>query len=139
MKTSYTITFVIAALFIAGLADWYVFLNRGEKQTSADAVENAAMESAKNIAEAWIKEKSPTFLFDGFDLAFGEAKSGECPECFDVVFSFASRHGGYGNREGLLVTQVITQHAVIVAVENGVVTRVLTDGKYSEMTGAFIQ
>ena len=132
MKNSHIFVLVVAALLIAGLTDWYVFLNRDSNEVK----EATALERAENIATDWIEKESPTYLFDGSELVLKEAKEGECQECFELVFSFSSNHGGYGNREGLFVTEVITPHTVAITVENGEVLRAITDKKYDEKTGA---
>ena len=91
-----------------------------------------------NIAETWIREKSPTYTYDGFDPALQESRSldlVDCEDCYEFDFSFKSRHGGFGDREGKMVTQAITPHLMTVRVEHGEVTMALTDNEFNEMTG----
>ncbi|MCF7915797.1 MAG: hypothetical protein K9L66_11570 [Spirochaetaceae bacterium] len=44
-------------------------------------------------------------------------REGEGPAAYEMVFEFKSRHSGYGDREGEMLTQVITPHELEVRVE----------------------
>jgi len=93
-------------------------------------------------ARSWIGENSLTYTFDGEDLTFVEKRGLDlvgCENCYEVEFSFESRHAGYGDRTGKMVAQVITPHSIVVLIEDGEVTRVTTDGKFNEMTGEFLE
>ena len=68
-----------------------------------------------------------------------ENKKGSCETCSLFSFSFESRHGGYGNRDGLTLTQVVTPHAIEVETKDGMITRAVVDGKYNELTGALAE
>ncbi|HEY4486439.1 MAG TPA: hypothetical protein VJB70_01765 [Candidatus Paceibacterota bacterium] len=133
MKTSYIITLAVVVLVVAGLADWYVFSTTEKRQPGMFPGKNA---DAAFVAEQWVAGSAPTYVFDGSNLALKESQEGGCEGCTDVLFSFESNHGGYGNRADLLVTQVITPHTIRVTVKDGTVTRAVTDEKYNEMSGA---
>jgi len=93
---------------------------------------------SRQLARNWIKNKSLTYTYDGFGLKFREARALDtagCEDCYEFDFAFKSRHGGFGNREGKMVTQAITPHIITVWVEHGKVTRALTDNEFNEMTG----
>ncbi len=94
-----------------------------------------------SIARSWIVNNSPTFLFDGEDLEFQEVRGldlVDCENCYEVDFSFQSRHAGYGNREEEALAQVITFHNITVFIEDNLVTRVVTDGVFDEKNSRLI-
>ena len=82
-------------------------------------------EVAKNFVE-----NSPTYKFDGKDLEYVNSKNLDCKECFEFTFNFTSTHGGYGNRSGKIVTQVLTPHIAVITVKNKTVTQAILDGKW---------
>ncbi|RXA20559.1 hypothetical protein EQO05_05420 [Methanosarcina sp. MSH10X1] len=90
-------------------------------------------EEAEEIAENWIKS-APTYGFDGFDLKLENHEILESiPEQHILTYTSTSRHGGYGNRTGKMVTQVITPHRIEVTVSDGNVTSAIIDGKWDEL------
>jgi len=96
-------------------------------------------EESMEVAKIWVLSKSPTYLFDGSDLLYEQAQGLECPDCYKFIFSFESKHAGFGNRKDLMLAQIITPHVVTVNVEKGRVVSVITDGKYNEIGGQLIQ
>ncbi len=139
MKNSYIYIIAIFILVSAFFADLYFFSN-GTKNThlANDLFKKTTVET-QNVAEKWIAEKSPTYVFDGMNLKFVENKKGSCETCSVFSFSFESGHGGYGNREGLILTQAIAPHTIEVEIKDGVVIGALTDKKYNELTGALAE
>lgn len=98
-------------------------------------------EKLRFIARSWIVKNSPTFLFDGMNLQFIETRGldlVDCENCYEVDFSFESRHSGYGNREGEVLAQVITPHNITILIEESSVKRAVTDGVFDEMKGKFV-
>lgn len=94
------------------------------------------LEESKQIAQNWINQESPTYNFDGDKLELvssTETGGSDCSDCYELTFEFESSHGGYGNREGKMITQVITPHTMKVTVEHGEVVKAVTDGKYDEI------
>lgn len=49
------------------------------------------------------------------------------------VFGFTSSHGGYGNRDGQVVTQAFTSHRIMVMVKDERVVSSIIDGKWDEV------
>jgi hypothetical protein len=89
-------------------------------------------DKAKVIAEEWIKS-APTYSFDGSDLVLVDNRSGEnYPEEHILTYNFTSSHGGYGNRTGQMVTQVITSHTIEVTLYNSNVVFAIIDGVWDE-------
>jgi hypothetical protein len=96
---------------------------------------------SKDIARSWIEAHAETYRYDGEDLSYQEILYPEiagCVDCYQFVFTFTSRHGGYGDRSDEMVIQVITSHETIVTVEHGEVTRAVTDGKFDEVSQSMI-
>ncbi len=78
---------------------------------------------------------APTFVWDGMEetLKVEYAAKGGCPTCYDITITFDSRHGGYGDRTGMMVTQMITTHTAVVLVRDGNVESAVLDGIWDEM------
>lgn len=78
---------------------------------------------------------SPTFKFDGMaeTVKLTETMVLRCPSCWTFVYEFESRHGGYGDRTGQMVTQAITPHEAAITVIQGDVTNAVMDGKWDMM------
>jgi len=116
---------VIVVLIFLGV--WAVFTTlTGDNQ-----------ENFQEIAERWVEEESPTYLYDGSDLEYVGAVERE-PSIFEHTFTFTSSQAGYGNRSEEVAAQVITPHEIIVTVDDGEVVSAVTDGIYNEMTGEMI-
>ncbi len=90
-------------------------------------------EEAEQIAEQWITN-APTFKFDGDGLKLmNHAVLESYPEQHVMTYEFVSRHGGYGDRTGKIVTQVITPHTITIKVVSGNVVSAVIDGKWNEI------
>jgi len=103
--------------------------------------ETNTIEQRKEKAINWILNNSPTYNYDGSDLQFIEERGldlVDCKDCYELEFKFTSSHGGYGNRTGQPVIQVITPHTIVVLLKDGVVTKVTTDGEFNEITGELL-
>lgn len=81
------------------------------------------------IARKFVLNDS-TYKFDGGDLKHVDTVTLRCPSCWEFVFEFTSRSAGYGDRSGMMVAQVITQHRAVITVENGKVTRAVMDREW---------
>lgn len=106
-----------------------------------DVEPNLPEEPNKEQAEDWTENNAPTYLYDGQDLQFVESRALDsvgCEDCYEYEFKFTSRHAGYGNREGEMVAQVLTDHTIVVTVKDGEITKVVTDDKFNEMSGEFL-
>jgi hypothetical protein len=80
---------------------------------------------------------SPTYHFDGFNLELKSSQPLYCgDDCWEFTYTFQSRHAGFGNREGLVLAQVITPHQIIVTLRSGQITEAVTDGKFAELAAA---
>ena len=135
--------FLILAACVLTAAVGAFFLLRGGESAEAQRTE------AVQAAERWIKNSSPTFVFDGNGLELREvvrlAREGAELAAYEMVFEFESRHAGYGDRAGEMLAQVITPHQLEVRVERDPdtggwkIVRAVTDGKFDEMAGVFLR
>ncbi|HMB65442.1 MAG TPA: GerMN domain-containing protein [Patescibacteria group bacterium] len=132
----------LVVLVLVGLGSYFVWAGSGSENNKPEpGVKGQGFyteQESLTIAEQWIQEESPTYTYDGFDLAVKETRGldmVDCEDCYEFDFSFKSRHGGFGDREGKMVTQAITPHLMTVRVEHGEVTMALTDNEFNEMTG----
>jgi disulfide oxidoreductase YuzD len=96
---------------------------------------------ALGIAQKYVVT-SPTFTFDGDINSLkteyvGSTKSIPSEHIFKATFD--SSHGGFGNREGQMLIQVITPHAMEILVSEGKVISAITDKTWDEQKELFIQ
>ncbi|MDK2947413.1 MAG: hypothetical protein PWQ63_573 [Methanolobus sp.] len=93
----------------------------------------------KEIASEWIME-APTYSFDGSDLEFVKYNvSVENPSESTLSYKFTSSHGGYGNRSGQMVTQVITEHSIELVLYNRNVMTATIDGMWDEVNQVMLE
>jgi hypothetical protein len=102
-----------------------------EEQEKFDAME---------VAKKYIVT-SPTFAFDGLleTLDVEEItilKSN--PVQYRIKIAFDSAHGGFGNREGQMLTQVITPHKVDIIVSEEAVISAVTDEVWDELNHQYV-
>jgi hypothetical protein len=110
----------------------------GEEDSPSKSVytENESREIAKEFVL-----NSPTYKFDGSGLEYKETLYPDavgCEDCWTFVFEFESSHGGYGDRTGKIVTQVITPHEAHVTVENGEVVSASLDSEWNMLSQEMI-
>ena len=104
--------FPVAALVSWELSDW-----------------NSSEEAAVPIAVNFVK-MSPTYRFDGIpesvvvkDMVVLESY----PLQYGVVVEFDCLHSGYGDREGMVLLQVITNHSARIRIPQGEVVYAVLD------------
>jgi len=97
--------------------------------------EQKAVETAKEFLL-----NCPTFKFDGIpeSVKVVGVYTLRCPWTWMVEFNFTCRHSGYGNRTGLVLLQVLTDHKISVVVQRGVVARAIIDDVWDEINQKFI-
>ena len=88
-------------------------------------------ETTQQLAEDFVRH-SPTFAFDGIEdtLKLEETLYPDIENAWQFVFKFESRHAGYGDRMGQMLSQVITPHEAVITVEQGKVISAIMDGKW---------
>ena len=91
-------------------------------------------EDAQKIVVDFLRN-SPTFRFDGMEdtLKLVRSGAGEKPYSWEFHYEFQSRHAGYGDRTGLILAQVITDHEAQIVVEQGEVVYAILDGRWDEL------
>jgi hypothetical protein len=114
-------------------------------QTTETIIPITQQEQEKNdalgVAQRYIAT-SPTFTFDGdintLDTEYVGVLESSPPQ-YLIKISFDSAHGGFGNREGQMLTQAITPHKMEIIVSEGNVISAITDETWDEMKELFIQ
>ncbi len=110
---------------------------RGSGNQENDLVsEEKSLEIARDFVE-----NSPTYGFDGFNLNHTETLYPEIaghPDLYTFIFEFKSSHGGYGDRTGEPVTQVITPHRAHITVDNGEVSNAVLDSEWDMIEQEYI-
>lgn len=90
-------------------------------------------DEAKSIAEEWIVN-APTYSFDGSELELQDYQVNEYnPREQTLTYTFVSNNGGYGDRTDQVITEIITNHVIVVTLNNGEVSSAVIDGKWDEM------
>lgn len=91
-------------------------------------------EESQQIAMAFLRS-SPTFRFDGMEstLKLVGSEVGEKSGNWVFHYEFQSRQAGYGDRTGMMLAQVITDHKAEIVVEQGKVVSAVLDGKWDEL------
>lgn len=136
MSKNKIIIIAIALVILIGGVLYFQSVNENREE------EVLTGKTVEEVAEEWVENNSPTYLYDGEDLSFVEKRGLDlygCEDCYEVEFTFNSRHAGYGDREGEALAQVITPHNIVVLVEGDEVTKVVTDQVYDEMEGVFLE
>ncbi len=93
----------------------------------------APEDKAEAVALKFLKS-SATFSFDGIPsslTAAGVEPTGDGG--YTVEVGFDCLHGGYGDRDGVIVTQAITPHTASVKVVDGKVVEATIDQKWDEV------
>ncbi len=126
---------IIAVILVVVLA--LVFF--GSRQEPVVDREIFTAEESREIAENWILNNSPTYLFDGFNLEFVSENELLAGKIYSFVFAFDSRAAGYGDRSDQMLAQVITPHMIEVVVEEGEVVSAITDQAFDEIKGEMIE
>ncbi len=129
MKSRFIWIVIVLAVFLAFF--WFM----------ADKEEPILEENFVDIAEMWVLEDSPTYVYDGENLVFEEEKEVVLDDesAYSFTFTFDSRHGGYGDRAGKIITQVITPHEIEVIVLNGEVVSAVADGIFDEINEIILE
>ncbi len=92
------------------------------------------------IAENWIRENSPTFTErGGSNLTL--VREVEMEEgVHEVEFTFEADFAGYGKvGEDEIAAQVITEHTIVIVVEDGEVVSAITNGEFDEIQESMIE
>ena len=123
---------VLALIVLAAVVAFFVLRDTGEPEVFTQ-------EESQLIAQNWMETMSPTYTFDGMDLALVSEEVRVPDTEYEFIFAFDSRAAGYGDRSDEMAAQVITPHETRVVVTSGVVTSAITDGVYDEMTAQMVE
>ena len=136
----FAITAAIIGVIAAGVIGAYFV----SAQTTVTMIPTTQEDQEKNdalgVAQRFIVT-SPTFAFDGdvntLDTVYvGPAES--FPPQHMIKIAFDSAYGGFGNREGQMLTQVITHHKMDIIVSEGIVISAVTDDVWDELNNQYV-
>jgi len=110
---------------------WQANVKRDGTVTETSALTMMSEEWSRDIADNYVKN-SQTFSYDGMEdtLKLVNTLTARCPFCWVFNFEFTSRAAGYGNREGMMLAQVLTDHSAVISIEQGEVTSAVMDEKW---------
>ena len=99
------------------------FLSGGSTGCTAEAAMKKAADSLKNTA---------TFKYDGIgdSLKLVKIEAADQDNSWTVVYSFQTRHPGYGNRSGQVLAQVITDHTAELDLKDCKVVSAVCDSNW---------
>lgn len=88
-------------------------------------------EEAQQVALDFVRHEA-TFRFDGIGstLKLAKASGDRIAGRWEFEYDYQSRQAGYGDRTGMILAQVITDHRAKIIVEQGRVTYAVLDGKW---------
>jgi hypothetical protein len=137
----FAIIAIIVGVIAIGVPSAYLV----SAQTNETMIPLTQQEKEKNNAVEVAKKyivTSPTFAFDGdintLDVEYvGTLES--FPEQYLIKIAFDSANGGYGNREGQMLTQAITPHKMDIVVSEGKVISAITDETWDEINLQYVQ
>ncbi|MDD5474455.1 MAG: hypothetical protein PHU34_09975 [Candidatus Methanoperedens sp.] len=91
---------------------------------------NYSKEGNALTATNFVKNEA-TYKFDGIPETFEltEIKT-PCPYCWEFIFEYQSRNSGYGDRQGLIVAPVITNHTAKIVIQKGTIQSAVLDNKW---------
>ena len=97
-------------------------------------------EESQDLALDFLRNTS-TFRFDGIEntLKLVGSEAGATPYNWVFEYEFQSRHAGYGDRTGMMLAQVITDHRTQIVVEHGEVVQAILDGRWDELRQKIIE
>jgi hypothetical protein len=98
-------------------------------------------QTPEEIALSFI-EDAPTYTYDGVRSTLrvrSVAILKSYPPQYLVTVEFDCLHGGYGDREDVVVLQVITPHTAVVRVVESEVVEAVIDGRWDELKQEFIE
>lgn len=97
-------------------------------------------EESEKLARGFVRD-SRTFESDGNEesLKLVETLQARCPGCWAFVYTFDSRHAGYGDRSDQMLAQVITPHQASIVIEQGKVVKAILDDEWDMMAQEMVQ
>lgn len=106
--------------------------NQGSRMVSKEDSQNIALDFLRG---------SPTFSFDGIGdtLELVWSSDEEKSYCWEFHYEFQCGHAGYGDRTGLMLAQVITDHRAQIVVEQGEVVHAVLDSKWDMLKQKIIE
>ena len=136
--------FVVIAAIIGVIAIGVTVAYIVPAQTTVTMIPITKEEQEKNdalgVAQRYIVT-TPTFAFDGDINTVDTEHIGALesfPPQYMIKISFDSAHGGFGDREGQILTQSITHHTMEIIVYEGNVISAVTDGTWDEMNNQYV-
>ncbi len=129
MKGKILGTIIIRALLLASALPLLMAVGCANPSNQEPKV--VSQEDSQKIAVNFLRS-SPTFTFDGIEdtLKLVWIGAEETPYRWEFHYEFQSRQAGYGDRSGLILAQVITDHKAQIVVEQGEVVHAVLDGKW---------
>jgi len=134
------ITVAIIGIIVAGVTGTYLVSAQTQLTQIPTTQEEQKRFDAMDLAKKYIVT-SPTFAFDGLletldveDVSILKSN----PVQYSIKIAFDSAHGGFGDREGQMLTQAITPHKVEILVSEGKVISAVTDGTWDELNHQYV-
>ncbi|WKT58169.1 hypothetical protein QVH35_01265 [Candidatus Nitrosotenuis chungbukensis] len=136
----FAITAAIIGVIAAGATGAYFIPAQTAPTTIPPTVQDIEEGKAVDIAQRFVRGESPTFTFDGIadtvDLVGVTAMPN--PQEYEIVIQFTSAHGGFGNREGQMLTQALTPHEMRILISEGSVISAVIDETWDELNNQYV-
>lgn len=101
---------------------------------SPASVGGTIAEQSEKIARTFLTN-APTFAFDGqpSSVRLLSQRPINSVNVWECVYRFESMHAGYGNRQDMILAQVITPHIVRIVVKDTDVVNAIMDDQWDEL------
>lgn len=125
------ITYHVTVTSAQGGWRWQADVKPDGTVTEVTRLTEMSEEQSRKTAEEFVRS-SQTFSYDGMEetLKLVNTMQPRCPYCWVFVYEFTSRQAGYGNREGMMLAQVITPHQAAISIEQGELKSAIMDEKW---------
>ncbi len=103
-------------------------------ETMLNTPQTSQME-AEELALEWLRS-APTFSYDGINASMtiiDSVVAESYPEQYFISIGFDCAHAGYGNRTGMVLTQVITHHEAVVVMSSSQIRSAIIDDEWDEL------
>ncbi len=120
---------VIGIFVVVALVGFFI-----STMTLPEDVVEEEQEEMVDIAKNWIYENSGTFIARGGENLEHVRTTKVDDEKYEITLTFTARFAGYGEMdEDEMAAQVITDHTVVVVIEEGRVISVVLNEEFAEM------
>jgi len=136
LKTAMILVFVSILLITAIFVTVLISVNKASFLKPQAQPATCRQEQAIALTEQFIKNTS-TYAFDGIENSIKKLKveSADGGKTWQLTYTFKCKHSGYGDRSDQVLAQVVTEHSVLVTIQDCRIVSAICDKTYDLLTG----